>query len=277
MQNHNVKFCIFLDRNQRILVGNDEVMFRYYEEEAIRCVHSIRTNGGRYSDCEILVGYSSSSGIRGTTIYTLSRYDVTFIDMDCLQCSRDGVPEWYGKADFLFAGPLAFQIVCSRQYMFCSDDTRLVYLDLDVELFGEIPDEVLCADLTLFSYGREKASYDKSLMERWENLQKSCSPCFNTYIVAHDPSSGFFYRLNRMMEKDMETFKTFYRDVECGGKESDGHYFEESVYDYSYGTLIPKKYVNVLQCEDYEGGFFRHSHIGEKELIPLFRSITGTR
>ena len=52
----DVMFCIYYDENRRILGEGDITKMRYYEIEAIRCVSSIRANGGKWSNCDIILG-----------------------------------------------------------------------------------------------------------------------------------------------------------------------------------------------------------------------------
>ena len=279
MEANEVIFSIFLDGNKRILADGEKVKFRYYEEEAIRCVSSIRRNAGQYRDCKIIAGYSRDSGIRESTFSVLRKFGVVLVEIESEIESGRWSPSWFGKDSFMFSGPLAFQVWCEE--MNWSSMRRIVYLDLDVTILSAMPDIVMNGygdrAVTLFAYGEEKARHDTDLLERWRNLEKAGIPCFNTYIVVNNPKSRFFRDMDSLIKADMDGLKRFYRDVECGGNERNGHYFEESIYDFLYASSSSRGMVNVLKCEDYEGRFFRHRHMDEKELVPLYMSIQNMK
>ena len=255
----DVMFCIYYDENRRILGEGDITKMRYYEIEAIRCVSSIRANGGKWSNCDIILGTEDPKPRYKRT------YDQNIKILKDLGAICWSVPEYYGY-NMEFCDPLNLQT--HAEIMFHSDYKRIVYLDLDIEVLKEFPDSFFENRLTLFSYGKDATRGQEDLETRFDSLEKIGIPCFNTYIVSSDPTAGFFRQLNIDYRARPQKYLNFFHDVECAGKDLGNFYLEESLYDNRYYTgAFSRDKFNVIPCDEVEGVYFNHSHMDEREMV----------
>ena len=256
----DVMFCIYYDENKRILGEGDIPKMRYYEIEAIRCVTSIRANGGKWSNCDIIVGMERP---RPRASQTYSR---NFrIMKDYLGVMYNTIPEYFGYT-MEFCNPLNLQI--SNEIHYFAHYKRIVYLDLDIEVLKEFPDSFFDKSITLFSYGKNATIGQEDLETRFNSLEKIGVPCFNTYIVSNDPNSYFFRGLIEDYQARPKKYYDFFHDVECDGKNLGNFYLEESLYDNRYYTgAFSRDRTNVIPCDDVEGVYFNHRHLDEREIV----------
>ena len=263
VDSRDIAIITCVDCNKKIVVDN-QLLYRLYEQEAIRCFSCWRLNGGWLKDISIYALNPKNAKMTKNTLNKFKQLNVTYIEDYNANIAN---------SKLFFVDKLY-----SQQYFEKSNKIRekyLIYIDLDVFLIKPLPYIFFQAaeqgKILLTKHDKVNKYFGDSFLYRYNNITKYLNGnCYNAQFVLEDKTNRYFQILYDLIYSPK--YKRFFDEVALfrrDGRKDDYYLFEETLYDYQwYLKIFNDKIVN-LNLSETENIYYKHRHITFRELVGL--------
>lgn len=259
--NTNIAWITPIDSN-KIITSNGSKIYRFYEDEAIRCIKSIRRNSGWLKNCNIYVLNLNNSKLKTSTYELFKTLNITYIEdyyHNSAEFSTGFLNEPYTGKYFEFINPIKEEIT--------------IKIDLDMQVLKPIPKDLIeqCLNGTIIG------QYDIASMKMQRTLADGNIPFDTNFIISHRKHNFYKLYFDLCLSDtilDLPEWKSLQKIY--------GNYFiEEFVVDYIYKNKLSK--IIPIQYYQYGEGYpsiityphdkiknilFLHEHIYKNNVFP---------
>lgn len=266
---NNIAFITPIEQN-KIVVVNGIKVYRYFEDEAIRCIKSIRQSKSWLENLPIYVLNMNNAQLKENTIQQLLSYNVNYI-YDPYDKAKDFLTTFLNEP---YTGKY-FETIKPI------DEEITIKIDLDMKMIKPIPYELVVSSTEKPIVGQ----YDILSKKQQRTLLDNTIPFDTNFIITHRRHNFYSTYFDLCFDKavlESDAWKQI--------KQQHGNYFlEEFVIDYIYSNKLidiqPIQYyqfgegypsIDIYPQERLKDIYFLHEHIyknGQKSLDVEYNSL----
>lgn len=254
---NDIALILTLDANKKLPKEDGTFGNFLYEEEAVECVRSWRTNAGWLKDIKIYALCSTMTPPSQKTISKLHEY---------------GVDYHYSYLDIGNEHPRQFLNTIYTQYYFSQRIPETIYIHIDLDMYVKAPLPAEWFDqskqhIVFCRYTKNGSKSSKELEYRYNNINSLFrGECHNTYMIIANKNTGIASLLYRLAFTDM--YKKFFEHYIYYRFTDDDYFFEEGLYDYAYiNGMFKLRTTHYYDSEYIEANYFTHKHLTVADVV----------